>query len=220
MSVRLRLARGGTKKRPVYRVVATQARSPRDGRFLERLGTYNPLLPSDAEGRVVLNEERIRYWLGNGAKPSDRVARFLDGAGITENTVHLRGTGKRAKEIEAKKAEAAAEAAKNAPAPAPAAPEPAAEAPAAEAPAAEAPVAEAPVAEAPVAEAAPAEAVTPEPAAEAPPAETSKPAAQASAAEPPAAEAAAEAPADPAPADSAPAADEDKAKAAPPAEGA
>jgi small subunit ribosomal protein S16 len=210
MSVRLRLARGGTKKRPVYRVVATQARSPRDGRFLERLGTYNPLLPSDAEGRVVLNEERIRYWLGNGAKPSDRVARFLDGAGITENTVHLRGTGKRAKEIEAKKAEAAAEAAKNAPAPAPAAPEPAAEAPAAEAP----------VAEAPVAEAAPAEAVTPEPAAEAPPAETSKPAAQASAAEPPAAEAAAEAPADPAPADTAPAADEGKAKAAPPAEGA
>jgi len=205
MSVRLRLARGGTKKRPVYRVVATQARSPRDGRFLERLGTYNPLLPSDAEGRVVLNEERIRYWLGNGAKPSDRVARFLDGAGITENTVHLRGTGKRAKEIEAKKAEAAAEAAKNAPAPAPAAPEPAAEAPAAEAP----------VAEAPVAEAAPAEAVTPEPAAEAPPAETSKPAAQASAAEPPAADAAAEAPADPAPAT-----DEGKAKAAPPAEGA
>ena len=176
MSVRLRLARGGTKKRPIYRVVATQARSPRDGRFLERLGTYNPLLPSDASDRVVLNEERIRYWLGNGAKPSDRVARFLDGAGITENTVRLRGTGKRAKEIEAKKAEAAAEAAKNAPAPAPAAPEPAAEAP---------------VAEAPVAEAA-----TPEPAAEAPPPETSKPDAPASAAEPPAAEAAAEAPAD------------------------
>ena len=148
MSVRLRLARGGTKKRPIYRVVATQARSPRDGRFLERLGTYNPLLPSDAEDRVVLNEERIRYWLGNGAKPSDRVARFLDGAGITENTVHLRGTGKRAKEIEAKKAEAAAEAAKNAPAPAAAAPaaaaatpEPAAQAAAAEAPAAEAPAA-------------------------------------------------------------------------------
>ena len=133
MSVRLRLARGGTKKRPIYRVVATQARSPRDGRFLEKLGTYNPLLPSDAEDRVVLNEERIRYWLGNGAKPSDRVARFLDGAGITENTVRQRGTGKRAKEIEAKKAEAAAEAAKNAPAPAAAAPEPAAPEPAAEA---------------------------------------------------------------------------------------
>lgn len=131
MSVRLRLARGGTKKRPIFRLVATQARSPRDGRFLEKLGSYNPLLPSDAAERVVLNEERIRYWLGTGAKPSDRVARFLDGAGITENTVHFRGTGKRAKEIEAKKAAAAAEAAKNAPAPAPSAaaaetPEPAA----------------------------------------------------------------------------------------------
>jgi small subunit ribosomal protein S16 len=140
MSVRLRLARGGTKKRPIYRLVATEASSPRDGRFLEKLGTYNPLLPSDAERRVVLNEERIRYWLGTGAKPSDRVARFLDSAGITENTVHWRGTGKRAEEIEAKKAEAAAEAAKNAPAPAPAA-EPAAEAakPAAKAEPAEAP---------------------------------------------------------------------------------
>jgi small subunit ribosomal protein S16 len=140
MSVRLRLARGGTKKRPIYRLVATEASSPRDGRFLEKLGTYNPLLPSDAERRVVLNEERIRYWLGTGAKPSDRVARFLDSAGITENTVHWRGTGKRAKEIEAKKAEAAAEAAKNAPAPAAAA-EPAAEAakPAAKAEPAEAP---------------------------------------------------------------------------------
>jgi small subunit ribosomal protein S16 len=196
MSVRLRLARGGTKKRPIYRVVATQARSPRDGRFLERVGTYNPLLPSDAEDRVVLNEERIRYWLGNGAKPSDRVARFLDGAGITENTVRLRGTGKRAKEIEAKKAEAAAEAAKNAPPPAAAAPAAAAATPE---PAAEAPVAEA---------------VTPEPAAKAPPAETSEPA-QASAAEPPAAEAAAEAPTD-----AGPASDEGKSKAVPPAEGA
>jgi small subunit ribosomal protein S16 len=127
MSVRLRLARGGTKKRPIYRLVATEASSPRDGRFLEKLGTYSPLLPSDAEGRVVLNEERIRYWLGTGAKPSDRVARFLDNAGITEQTVHWRGIGKRAKEIEAKKAEAAAEATKNAPAPAAAATEPAAE---------------------------------------------------------------------------------------------
>ena len=123
MSVRLRLARGGTKKRPIYRLVATEASSPRDGRFLEKLGTYSPLLPSDTEGRVVLNEERIRYWLSTGAKPSDRVARFLDNAGITEKTVHWRGTGKRAKEIEAKKAEAAAEAAKNAPAPAAAAAE-------------------------------------------------------------------------------------------------
>ena len=116
MSVRLRLARGGTKKRPIYRLVATHASSPRDGRFLEKLGTYNPLLPSDAAERIVLNEERIRHWLSHGAKPSDRVARFLDKAGITENTVRFRGTGKRAKEIEASKAAAAAEAAKNAPA--------------------------------------------------------------------------------------------------------
>ena len=213
MSVRLRLARGGTKKRPIYRVVATQARSPRDGRFLERLGTYNPLLPSEAEGRVVLNEERIRYWLGNGAKPSDRVARFLDGAGITENTVHWRGTGKRAEEIEAKKAQVAAEAAKNAPAPAPAPAAAVAE------PAAEAPAAEAPAAEAPAEEAQAEEAVVPEPATEVPPAETPEPAAQASAAEAPAAEAPAEPPAAEAAADEAPVPDEDT-KAVPPAEGA
>jgi small subunit ribosomal protein S16 len=135
MSVRLRLARAGTKKRPIYRLVATTASSPRDGRFLEKLGTYSPLLPTDAADRVVLNEERIRYWLGTGAKPSDRVARFLDSAGITEKTVHWRGTGKRAKEIEAKKAEAAAEAAKNAPAPAAAAAEPPAKVEPAQAPA-------------------------------------------------------------------------------------
>ena len=108
MSVRLRLARGGTKKRPVYRIVATDSRSPRDGRFLEKLGTYNPLLASDDPARVVLREERVRHWLATGAKPSDRVARFLDGAGITSNTAKHRGTGKRARELEAKKAEAAA----------------------------------------------------------------------------------------------------------------
>ena len=108
MSVRLRLARGGTKKRPVYRIVATDSRSPRDGRFLEKLGTYDPLLPSDHPSRIVLREERIRHWLGTGAKPSDRVARFLDGAGITADTVKHRGTGKRARELEAKRAEAAA----------------------------------------------------------------------------------------------------------------
>jgi small subunit ribosomal protein S16 len=109
MSVRIRLSRGGTKKRPFYRIVATHSASPRDGGFLEKLGTYDPLLPSDDPKRLVLQEERIRYWLGNGAKPSDRVARFLDGAGITENTVRLRGTGKKAKDLEAKRAAAAAE---------------------------------------------------------------------------------------------------------------
>ncbi|MGI9449997.1 MAG: 30S ribosomal protein S16 [Geminicoccaceae bacterium] len=124
MSVRIRLARGGTKKRPFYRIVATDKRSPRDGRFLEKLGTYNPLLPKDNENRVILREERIRHWLGAGALPSDRVCRFLDAAGITENTVKQRGTGKRAAAIAAKKAEAeaaaaeAAEGAKTAEAPA------------------------------------------------------------------------------------------------------
>jgi small subunit ribosomal protein S16 len=108
MSVRIRLARGGTKKRPVYRIVAINSRSARDGRFLEKLGLYNPLLPSDNPERVVLHEERVRYWLDNGAKPSDRVARFLDGAGITADTVRHRGTGKKAQELVAKKAAAAA----------------------------------------------------------------------------------------------------------------
>ena len=78
MAVRIRLARGGAKKRPFYRIVAADARSPRDGRFLERLGSYNPLLNSEDASRIVLNEERIRYWLGQGAQVSDRVARFLD----------------------------------------------------------------------------------------------------------------------------------------------
>ena len=116
MSVRIRLARGGTKKRPFYRIVAISARAARDGGFLEKLGTYNPILPGDSPERIVLREDRIRYWLGVGAKPSDRVARFLDNAGITESATRWRGTGKRAEEIAAKKAEAQAEAAAAAPA--------------------------------------------------------------------------------------------------------
>lgn len=127
MSVRIRLARGGTKKRPFYRIVATDKRSPRDGRFLEKLGTYNPLLPSDHPERIVLREERVRHWLGVGALPSDRVCRFLDAAGITENTVKQRGTGKRAAATAAKKAEAEAAAAEAAAAAAPAAEAPPAE---------------------------------------------------------------------------------------------
>lgn len=110
MTLRIRLARWGAKKRPFYRIVATNASSPRDGRFLERLGTYNPLAPNDAPDRVVLNEERIRYWLDKGAKPSDRVARFLDDAGLTEGATHWRGTGKKAEEIAARKAAEAAKA--------------------------------------------------------------------------------------------------------------
>jgi small subunit ribosomal protein S16 len=110
MSVKIRLARAGAKKRPFYRIVAADSRSPRDGRFLEKLGTYDPLLPGDSEKRVVLNEERIRHWLGQGAQVTDRVARFLDRAGILPGATRMRGTGKRAAEIAEKKAEAAASA--------------------------------------------------------------------------------------------------------------
>ena len=84
MALKIRLARGGAKKRPHYRIVVADARSPRDGRFIERVGSYDPLLPSDAEGRVQLKEERIRYWLEHGATPTDRVARFLGHANIVQ----------------------------------------------------------------------------------------------------------------------------------------
>ncbi len=77
MSLKIRLARGGAKKRPFYRIVVADSRSPRDGRFIEKIGTYNPLLPKDHEGRVMINEERAQHWLKTGAKPTDRVARFL-----------------------------------------------------------------------------------------------------------------------------------------------
>lgn len=82
MALKIRLARGGAKKRPFYRIVVADARAPRDGRFIEKLGTFNPLLPRDAENRVVLDEERARHWISQGAKPTDRVLRFLDEAGI------------------------------------------------------------------------------------------------------------------------------------------
>jgi len=86
MAMKIRLARGGSKKRPFYRVVAADSRMPRDGRYIERLGTYNPLLPKDSEERVKLNVERIQYWLGEGAQPTDRVIRFLEAAGLREKT--------------------------------------------------------------------------------------------------------------------------------------
>jgi small subunit ribosomal protein S16 len=82
MAVKIRLARGGTKKRPFYRIVAADERAPRDGRFIEKLGTYNPLLASDNSERVKLDVERIQHWLSKGAKPTDRVLRFLDKAGV------------------------------------------------------------------------------------------------------------------------------------------
>jgi small subunit ribosomal protein S16 len=82
MALKLRLARGGTKKRPFYHIVVADARSPRDGRFIEKLGTFNPLLAKDNEGRVVLDTDRAKHWLSVGAQPTDRVLRFLDVAGI------------------------------------------------------------------------------------------------------------------------------------------
>ncbi|MEL6690849.1 MAG: 30S ribosomal protein S16 [Pseudomonadota bacterium] len=121
MAMKIRLARGGTKKRPFYRIVAADSRMPRDGRFIEKLGTYNPLLPKDSEERVKMNMERVEYWLGQGAQPTDRIARMLEAAGArpkTERNNPNKGTpGKKAQERaeeKAAKAEAAAEAAKEA----------------------------------------------------------------------------------------------------------
>ncbi len=82
MALKIRLSRGGAKKRPFYRIVIADSRSPRDGRFIERVGTYDPLLPKDSDERIKLNEERIQHWLSVGARPTDRVHRFLDAAGM------------------------------------------------------------------------------------------------------------------------------------------
>ena len=84
MAMKIRLARGGSKKRPFYRIVAADSRMPRDGRYIERLGTYNPLLPKDSDERVKMNVERIQYWLSEGAQVTDRVSRFLEAAGILD----------------------------------------------------------------------------------------------------------------------------------------
>ncbi len=84
MSVKIRLSRGGAKKRPYYRVVIADIRAPRDGRYIEQVGTHNPLLPKDHADRIKLNEERIKYWISKGAKPTDRVARFLNDIGLWE----------------------------------------------------------------------------------------------------------------------------------------
>ncbi len=177
--LKIRLARGGAKKRPYYSIVVADSHSPRDGRFIEKVGSYNPLLKKDDPTRVTLKIERIQEWISKGAQPTDRVARFLAVQGLTKwehgNNPQKGAPGKKAKERaeekasrEADLAAAAAEAAaRPAPEPEPEpAPEPVVEAPAAEAeaPAAdvvteEAPAAEAPAAEAP-AEDAPAE--TPE----------------------------------------------------------
>jgi small subunit ribosomal protein S16 len=109
MSVSLRLSRGGSKKRPYYKVVVSNSRAPRDGKYLEQVGTYNPLLAKDDENRVRLIEDRIRYWLGVGAQPTDRVARMLDKAGIKEraatNNPNKGEPGQKAKDRAEEKAE-------------------------------------------------------------------------------------------------------------------
>jgi small subunit ribosomal protein S16 len=82
MAMKIRLARGGSNKRPYYSIVASDSRSPRDGRFIEKLGTYAPLLPKDSEERVKMNMERVQHWLSQGAQPTDRVQRMLEAAGV------------------------------------------------------------------------------------------------------------------------------------------
>ena len=118
MSVSIRLSRGGAKKRPYYRIVVANSRSPRDGAFIEKIGTYNPLLGKDDEKRVVLDTDRAKHWLSVGAQPTDRVARFLDAAGVKERAARSNPNkaepGEKAKERaeeRATKAAAAAEAA-------------------------------------------------------------------------------------------------------------
>ena len=121
MALKLRLARGGTKKRPFYHIVVADARSPRDGRFIEKLGTFNPLLAKDNEGRVVLDTERAKHWLEVGAQPTDRVLRFLDAAGLLKRDARnnpekgVPGEKATARADERAAKIAAAEEAKNAP---------------------------------------------------------------------------------------------------------
>lgn len=135
MSVSIRLARGGNKKRPYYRIVVANSRSPRDGAFIEKIGTYNPLLSKEDPTRVTLNADRVKHWLAVGAQPTDRVARFLDAAGLKERAA--RNNPKKAEPGEKAKERAEERAAKVAAA------EEAAKAPVEEAPAAEAPAEEA-----------------------------------------------------------------------------
>src|SRR3954451_21226308 len=124
MALAIRLTRGGAKKRPYYRIVVADSRAPRDGRFIEKLGTYNPLLAKDSPERVKLDADRISHWLSVGAQPSDRVLRFLDAAGIRERTARNNPQkaepGEKAKERVEERAKKAADAAEAAAAPAPA----------------------------------------------------------------------------------------------------
>jgi len=173
MALKIRMTRGGAKKRPHYRIVVADSRFPRDGRYIEIVGTHNPLLPKEHEERVVLKEDRIKHWLSVGARPSDRVNRFLDAAGIMKreprNNPQKALPGKKRQDREEEAARAAEEA-KSAPPPV------ADETPAEEDAAAEETAA---LEETAAAEEAPAEEAAPEPAAEEAPAE--EPAAEAEA---------------------------------------
>ena len=192
MALAMRLSRGGSKKRPYYKIIVADSRSPRDGKFIERIGSYNPQLAKDNAERIILDAERAKHWLAAGAQPSDRVARFLDVAGVKERKAKINLTkgepGEKAKDrvedraAKAAEAEEAAAAAAAAPAPEPE-PEVVEEVAVEEAPAEEAAPVEAAAEEAPAAEEAAPEAATEE----APVAE------EAAAAEEPAAEAEAEA---------------------------
>lgn len=143
MALKLRLSRHGAKKRPFYRIVVADSRAPRDGRHIEILGTFNPLLPKDSEERVMLKEDRVKHWIGVGAKPTDRVLRFLDAAGLAKRDARnnpqkaLPGKKRLEREEEQRQAEEDAKEAAKAEAAA------AEEAPAEEAPAEEAPAEEA-----------------------------------------------------------------------------
>ncbi|MFM2354839.1 MAG: ribosomal protein [Pseudomonadota bacterium] len=122
MAMKIRLARGGTKKRPFYAIVAADSRMARDGRFIEKLGTYNPLVAKDSEERVKMNVERVQYWLGQGAQPTDRIARFLEAAGLRDKPARANlkkgEPHERAKKRVEEKAAKAAKAAEAAAAPA------------------------------------------------------------------------------------------------------
>ncbi len=160
MALKIRLARGGAKKRPYYRIVVAEASSPRDGRFVERLGSYNPMVPKDHPERLTLDGERATYWMSKGAKPTERVAKMMAGLGLVDapeirEQPKKSAPGKKRQERE-EEAAAAAEAAAATEAAAAEEAAAAAEAPAEEAPAEEAPAEEAPAEEAP-AEEAPAE---------------------------------------------------------------
>ena len=154
MALKIRLSRGGTKKRPFYKIVVAEALSPRDGKFVERLGSYNPMVAKDHAERLVLNVERAKYWISKGAQPTLRVAKMLSSDGLVKAPV-IRdqpiksAPGKKRKEREAEAAEKLAAAAEAPAEEAAVADVPVEEAPAAEAPAEEAVVADAPVEEAP-----------------------------------------------------------------------